>query len=684
MITNMGPLNDTYQIKLEDPPREAGWDWFFYDSRERERSVTLTSPHIRDLVGGRSFKAFRVMVQCPIDAWRDEVFRVSAISENLFSDVRAEVYEDSDEMILMAGHSSGGFYPRISPSIYYVDPGEWIKISIPLTNLGNKDVIDIDLKILEDNFFFASPRYFEEIYVPNYYLLDFNWTERNVKVYQGQTLYQEVMVRTNPLWSGEDHIFQFKIYASIRGYSYWVLSNTVTLIVNKYTTLKAQVNRGEDINITPEEEKHVNLSISNSGWSEDVIKDIYLLEPDGVKLTSYNRTGNISYRFDVHGEYTFDEDGEFTTLIDLGFKLERFFNPGEITRQLFIRPMYDDPIILNITLNILEKIELKILPLDTYFSDIVQIGPGEEKTVTFGVRNEGNSVRTLTMDIWRAVMREGELKITSHSDGWSASMEWISQVKEPSYMFKIDLENLPLNPSDIMEDAGYLISEEMAVYEIPIVIESGETVWVGYRIRNPGADDSNLIPPYPMKVFIYSETKMILAERDLVMEVKYPDLDFTDALSLTDEFGNGLINVKSGQRIFFKVNVTNKGDWYSNRTLVTLIANDEVIDRLWIMPLLPGQNTVLKGNFTVDRNYDGIELVIDPNNDLIELDDQYMEGSEPNANTVRAPLSVKENNNNSALVISIILFLTLAVILAGISAFIYFRMRKSYPAAENR
>ena len=50
IITNMGPINDTYRIKLEDPPKDAGWNWYFYETRSLTADVELTSPHIRDLV----------------------------------------------------------------------------------------------------------------------------------------------------------------------------------------------------------------------------------------------------------------------------------------------------------------------------------------------------------------------------------------------------------------------------------------------------------------------------------------------------------------------------------------------------------------------------------------------------------------------------------------------------------
>jgi len=87
----------------------------------------------------------------------------------------------------------------------------------------------------------------------------------------------------------------------------------------------------------------------------------------------------------------------------------------------------------------------------------------------------------------------------------------------------------------------------------------------------------------------------------------------------------------------------------------------------------------LSSNFTAPGNTDRIELEIDPNNDLIELDDQFRVGSLPNANKVRAPLSVEnEERNISGLVIPIILFILLGAILIGMGIFFYTRMNRIY------
>lgn len=672
IITNMGPVNDTYRIKLADPPRDAGWNWYFYNTRSLTANVTLTSPHIRDLVRGISFKTFRIMVEVPIDATRitKVPLKVSALSESLFSDVNAEVYEDYDELIIVIGSCSHLRIVPYYPLTHYVDPGEPITIRFPITNLGHKDSITIDYKVIEGDFWRTSYRDWEDIYIPNSKILNFNWTEKPITVYQGQTAWTELEVSVDPFIADYVDVYQFRIFGSIRGAPNFYQSSTLTLIVNMHTTLEAEINNGEQIDIIPGEENHINLSISNSGWQDDVIKDIYLVESDGVKLTSYNWIGNITDRFVVRTKGT--------KIIDLGFHLEKDLPPGRIERQVFIRPMYDDPIILNITLNVQEKTDIDILSPDTYFSDVIEMGPGEEKSVTFGIRNNGNTEQIVYPDMMRAVMRYGYSTPVPHEEGWETTIEWISQVCEPVYMIGLEDRDLPLNSFELEDEVGYLIEKGISRCSIPISIGPGETIWVGYKVKNPGMDENGLISPYPIKLVLSSQNDTILDEMDLVIDVKYPDLQFDDMLRFHDENGRSISLVKEEETVFFTMNVTNTGEWYSERTLVNIMANDRKIDDLWIIPLAPGQTTLLMSNFTVEDGCDSIELEIDPNNDLIELDDQFMEGSVPDANKVRAPLTVRTESSMNVLdlALSIFLFIFLVGISTGIGVILYTRMKK--------
>jgi len=670
MITNMGPVNDTYDISLSTPP--GGLTWYFYDTKTLNVSVHLTSPHIRDVIDeGESFKIFRIAVEIPIDASSKTVFPilVMAESENLFSEIPPRNYRDKDELIISVHDISYLQLKSPYPPIYYVDPGEYITIALPVTNLGNKDFITVDVRIIEDEFWRTNYRHFEDMYIPNYYFLDFNWTGQTVVIPQGETIMLELKVRVNPEFGGEEDIFQFKIFGTIREAPNWFSTIPVSLIVNNHTTLEAEINNGNEIDILPGKEKRVDLSIINSGPSGDMIKDIYLMDPDGIKLTSYNGSGNITDRFEV--------PGYGTKVIEMGFIFEKELPPGKIKRQLFIRPMYDDPITKYITLNVLENIDINIISQDMFSSEMIPMGPGQEKKITIGIRNNGNTEQAVFLDLMKRIVKNGSYTPTSHDKGWSASIEWISQLREPTYMIPLLDEEQPLNTSLFEDDVGYMIEQGISNHLHPFTIEPGETVWVGMRIENPGLNNGVLIPSYPVVVVLYDEGNTILDEMDMVIDVKYPDLQFDDILRLYNEGGQQIISSGSGEEVFFNINVTNSGDWYSTRTRIDIMAGDEVIKVLWIDPLAPDHTMQLLGNFTVDSNLDSIYLEIDPNNDLIELDDQFMEGSEPNANTVRAPLSVKEyDKNNSNLIISIILFILIAAVLAAVIIFIYSRMNK--------
>ncbi len=68
LISNIGPVNDSYHIELNDPPIDAGWRWYFKETGTSSMEVNLTSVQQRDLHSGVSFTTLIVHVWAPIDA----------------------------------------------------------------------------------------------------------------------------------------------------------------------------------------------------------------------------------------------------------------------------------------------------------------------------------------------------------------------------------------------------------------------------------------------------------------------------------------------------------------------------------------------------------------------------------------------------------------------------------------
>jgi hypothetical protein len=102
-----------------------------------------------------------------------------------------------------------------------------------------------------------------------------------------------------------------------------------------------------------------------------------------------------------------------------------------------------------------------------------------------------------------------------------------------------------------------------------------------------------------------------------------------------------------------------------------------------IKPLAPGGKTVLNCHFTAKTGMYGIELMLDPENLVIESDDQFMEGSYEDANIIRVPLSVQDEGDRDGvpfvvLWLPILLMLIVLVVLAS-----FFHLRKKSSNRRN-
>ncbi len=86
------------------------------------------------------------------------------------------ISRDEDEITIVIGHRDGMSIYRNHPTIYYSRPGEWLTIPMDMTNLGNKDVITVEVTVEMNDFWITSLRKFENLYQSYEPFLDFSWT----------------------------------------------------------------------------------------------------------------------------------------------------------------------------------------------------------------------------------------------------------------------------------------------------------------------------------------------------------------------------------------------------------------------------------------------------------------------------------------------------------------------------
>ncbi|MGA1793909.1 MAG: CARDB domain-containing protein [Thermoplasmatota archaeon] len=672
IIYNMGPLNDTFHVELSAPPRDAGWNWYFMDIGKLFLEVDLISPQVRDEIGGITYKTFPIMVQCPIDATRDPriPMTVTAVSERDLFDPGIVAPVDSDELLIITGNV--GYLPiRLwDQTLFLVEPGEWITLPVSVTNLGNKDAFNVTLTIDESEYWRSSYRDFESIYQRKGYILDYEWTETTVTVWQGQTVRLDVRVRVPPEIFGSDDVMQFRMFGRIEGSNYWMTSDVVTLIVERYAELKVAIFEGESFPVEPGKVERVHLNVFNTFENQDVLEDVLLLDPKGVRLEVFNETNSSFENMGIRGFST--------AIVPLEFYVDDHYPFGLLDLKLVIRTRYYGKIFLNVTLDVRKKAGIKLLPTDPLISDVIDMSPGKEKTLVFGVRNEGNCDAKVTLELVRDYLVESMAYPIVLDSGWFYYVDWLSQVREPSNFMSLKPDDIPVRTEEFYKDIGYTFPQQLNGYDLPFYIEPGETVWVGLGVICPGGLGGELIPPYPVTAMVFSEFGEVLDRFDTVLEPKYPDLIFEDLMVLTNDKGDQVMDLNEGDKVFFLVNVSNIGQGFSDRVKVSVRVNDDLVKDLWIIPLPPGEKTLLYGNITISYGMKKIELVLDPENNVPELDDQFMVGSTPDANIIRAPLYVEgEKDGNGGLFFALMIVLIVLLLLSTFGVLtLYFWIRK--------
>ena len=229
VISNIGPINGTIHIELDEPPRDSGYDWFIKETGNRTLDVKLTSTHIRDIHGGRSLETFEIRVNSPDDIWLGTSTCVGInatmrepgnIDENLI--------RDRDELILVTAESPDWLLSHTQPQRYIARPGEWLTAPITLTHNGNRDMIEVQITVRENDYRETAIHESEDAhYEPS---LEFNWTKKIVGVKQGTTYEDELEFRIPP--DSEEDIFRFRYTARIQKTEVWGISDSITVVAD--------------------------------------------------------------------------------------------------------------------------------------------------------------------------------------------------------------------------------------------------------------------------------------------------------------------------------------------------------------------------------------------------------------------------------------------------------------------
>ncbi|MCU0799669.1 MAG: hypothetical protein MUC62_08360 [Candidatus Thermoplasmatota archaeon] len=667
IISNHGEENDTFHLELNGPLRESGWNYFFLDQKGLDLDVQLTSSKLRDFYGGRSVATFPIHVIIPFSSSKDSriPITVKAISIGDMRRLGDDAPVDSDVIYFIIGESQVMYLPDLSQRIFHVEPGEWLTIPFQLSNMGNKDPIDMTVEVEEDAFWRSTYRDFEYIYTRNSYLLEFEWTEAHLSIKQGTKVSKDIRVRIPSGYFESDEIFQFRVSSHIDGYSRYGTSRVYTLISTSFLNMRVYQPESGHVNIIPGEKNITEVRINNDRWEKDIIDEVYLLDPNRVTIKIFNDTmGPIS-------ELEVPRNEEISFFVE--FHIPSNTPPGRMDLTLVLRPRYYKTIFFNITLNVTVNRSIALLPTEALQQGTISITPGEGRSILFGVRNEGNVEKEVYLDLR---MEPPERSLLGF--GWSYRTEWVSQVREPPVLMELGQEDIPVRTNGTDTDLGFILPDLKFGQRPSFWVGPGETVWVSLKVEAPGGEGVEKVPPLTVKATLITGEDEVKDEFGFVLNVSYPDLEFIGPIVTRNEKGETIASAKADQKVFLSFTAANLGQAFSDWAMVKVRADGTEIMEIWVKALAPGENVTYVRELTAISGMDRLELELDPGNEVPESNDQFMEGSGADANVIVSAFHVEGGKDDRLDMTTKLLFLSIMVVsslLISWSVFIYSKRR---------
>ncbi|MBN1389590.1 MAG: hypothetical protein JXA22_03000 [Candidatus Thermoplasmatota archaeon] len=645
-ILNRGSLNDTYDISLSEPPMDAGWDWFILGSDPLKASARLSAQMLVEEFGGISGKTFTVKVSCPAGAARGTVIPIQVRATSRVSQVSdIEEITRKDDLYLLVGEQSD-ISVKMDKDTKYVDPNGTVTYNAMVSNLGNKEMVEV-LMVIDGK-------------LPGwniYHLSD------PIRVYQGQTVNVPVRIRAPADAKAEMKLVSHLTVHDI-GSPDIRTDCSFTTIVNQVFDLKAIVKDGKQVRMDPGTVKDIHIDILNMGNGDDVATLTAQEIPLEWNLTFQNAAGHDQRTFDidqgskmtVHGRLRVPEATRTGSYV-MGISIEGIGSSMTIYAVIFVNQTFD-------------------IDIRTYDGDdemTANIAPEVEKTFVYTVTNHGNGIDTV------------DIRIGSGYDPLSDSMGplyygWVGRISSVSNtpdqtcnIVTCDLGS-PLVVSSSMTDVYYVHDCSMGgsreIREMTIILDMGQTAWVHVTLKAPGFETDN-----EEGVSIYLSASG-MEDKDVMgcrFHILFPDLRFTTGIEVS--YPNNDERPKAGDTVTFLVKVENTGDISAENVEVQFLVDGVEKKVSTLRSLQHGTEDVKIVVFTwvASSGHHVIEMVIDSDNIIIESHDQFVNGGEADNNVARTVVDVKgsfilkELVNRNPVVSTLLIIMMSVLALCGVA-----------------
>jgi len=659
-ILNKGNLNDTYEVSLNPPPADTGWNWTFIETSSLKARIDLAAPIFREVTGATSGTTLNVKVKCPIDARKDTQLPVVVRGISVLSG-QSDIEEitKTDEITMVVGEHNE-LEVRIDESTKYVDPNGTVEFMVSITNLGNKDVINVKLSVY-----------------PKAAGWDVRYPDDPIPVFHGQTKKVAVTIKA-PGYARANSKLVLNVEGVIVDATNFVSTAPLTVIVNHVYDFDADVIEKEGVAVDPGTSVYFNIQISNLGNGDDLIKPTAYEIMLDWNLTFFNQEGYQKYEVPLEYKATYFLLGRIKVPEDT--RTQRYVVGVNLTGGGSTKVVY-------IAIFVNQTFDLRVTSEEEYnMVEEVYLQPNQEKPFIIKVANYGNGRENVVLKLGQDYDPETDA-MTGLYQGWEG--KFVAVANTPDFTQNIRpydfREIIPVSNigADVYYTPNYTVAGGSAdeLREITLQLDKGMVAWVHMTLKAPENEVGGQANP------VIVSGRGIGGEVDwnavtFNVTVLFPDLEFVDRIRFSGGSAGGSYDAVVGDVVTIQVNIKNSGDIPAENVDVQLLIDgvEKKVTTLRTIKNISGDEKTVIFSWVAESGEHEVKVVIDPENTVIESRDQFQHGGQGDNNVIKRTINVEGGNlvvevvNEYPVVSTLLIMLLLVVILVGVA--IYLKSKK--------
>ncbi|MEA3557831.1 MAG: hypothetical protein U9R75_01105, partial [Candidatus Thermoplasmatota archaeon] len=380
-INNKGDLNDTYEMTLSYPPRDAGWDWYFIETESLTANVSLTAPPLADQFGGITGQALTVKVECPIEAIANTRIPILLKGTSVLSKTsNMEEITKKDELIMVVG-SEMDFEMGATQTEMLMLPEDngTMDFEIILTNTGNTGMyILISAQGIPSG-------------------LDVKFSKDPIKLnYSSTVLFPVRVCFPEYLLYDQGDVISLKFFGITEGPRKNI---SVNITIGRWADLDVEYIGPDPIIIKPGESGNGTVRITNLGNAPEWINASLEGERDSLSLSlsTVEQTSIIQARDHLDIEVTAHAHQDAGSSIG--------------TIYLNITSEISSPVSIPIDVEVvhLHNVSMRLVDGSVKLTDT--ISPGDARKYVIVIENHGNGPENLDLDIGSQFTGAGNEKV---------------------------------------------------------------------------------------------------------------------------------------------------------------------------------------------------------------------------------------------------------------------------------